>query len=155
MHCLLYHVDLELSSPSPIQNPNRPPPPYLQLGEGEAATLGPMWPRPRDLAALQGQCMGVLYSMADAAPRGGGLEGGGRRKQVCMGVLKVMLLLSDFLDAVGYPPSRRASERSMREQLAAVEAALSAGETLPSLLGGAPLSPLSPTTSLGSPLSVQ
>lgn len=59
-----------------------------QLGEAEAASLGPMWPRPRDLAALQDQCMAVLYSMADT-PRAGGVEGGGRRKHICQGVLKV------------------------------------------------------------------
>lgn len=98
--------------------------------------------------------MGVLYSMADTPRAGGGVEGGGRRKHICQSVLKVLQLLSDFLDAVGYPPSRRDAERTMREQLLAVEAALSAGEVLPRPLNNPP-SPLSPGVSLSSPLMVQ
>ena len=42
----------------------------------------------------------------------------------------------------------------MREQLKALETALSSGEVLPNILGmGLPMSPISPTASLGSPLS--
>ncbi|KAG1679511.1 hypothetical protein FOA52_011111 [Chlamydomonas sp. UWO 241] len=136
-----------------------------QLSEGEAAVLGPQWPRARDLSALQDQCMGVLYSMADTPRAGGGVEAGGRRKQICQSVLKVLQLLADLLDAVGYPPARRDAERSMREQLAAIEAALSAGDVLPQPLspggagggGGGPGGSLnlSPGASLSSPLGVQ
>ncbi|KXZ42796.1 hypothetical protein GPECTOR_117g361 [Gonium pectorale] len=35
-----------------------------QLGEGEAASLGPAWPRPRDLAALLEQCMACSEVLA-------------------------------------------------------------------------------------------
>lgn len=63
---------------------------------------------------------------------------------------QVLQLLADFLDALSYPAGRRDAERSMREQLLAVEAALSAGDMLPRPL--APLVPLSPSVSLSSSL---
>ena len=43
-----------------------------------------MWPRPRDLAALQDQCLAVLYSMADA-PRAPET----RRRKICLNLHKV------------------------------------------------------------------
>ena len=123
------------------------------MGESESASLGPMWPKARDLVALQDQCLGVIYAMSDA-PRGGGLESG-RRKHACQTSLQILQLISEFMEAIRYPHSRRASEWSMKEQITAIEDALSSGDMLPNLSnlkGGAVFSP---TASLGSPLSVQ
>ncbi len=92
MYSCLHHALMFLLSSSPQLGENETTSSQAGGGGGSAysSNLGPMWPRPRDLMALQDQCMAVLYSMADV-PRGagGGAEGGGRRKHICQGVLKV------------------------------------------------------------------
>jgi len=125
-----------------------------QLCEGEAASLGPMWPKSRDLVSLQEQCLSVIYAMADA-PRGGCVESGSRRKQACQTSLQILQLLSEFMEAIGYPQQRRASEWSTKEQISAIEDALNSGDNLPNLttFRGRVLSTFSPTSV--SPLSVQ
>ncbi|KAG2443449.1 hypothetical protein HXX76_001806 [Chlamydomonas incerta] len=51
-----------------------------QLSEGEASSLGPAWPRPRDLAALLEQCRAAAETLTNyqpAAAGGGGDDGAG------------------------------------------------------------------------------
>lgn len=55
------------------------------MSEAEAAVLGPMWPRARDLAALQTQCLEVLYSLGDA-PKG---PADARKRSDCHMLIKV------------------------------------------------------------------
>ncbi|KAG2443230.1 hypothetical protein HYH02_009303 [Chlamydomonas schloesseri] len=49
-----------------------------QLSEGEAASLGPAWPRPRDLSALLEQCRAAAESLTNYQPSAAvGDDGGG------------------------------------------------------------------------------
>ncbi|KAL6755299.1 hypothetical protein V8C86DRAFT_2678837 [Haematococcus lacustris] len=105
--------------------------PQVNDGEGEGGALGPMWPRARDLLALQDQALLVLHAMADA-PRP--LEG--RRKNVVGLMTRILHLLFDMLDGVGVPQAKRALAARQREQVAAIERALAAGARLPQITPG-------------------
>lgn len=113
----------------------------LQLSEGEAASLGPAWPRPQDLAALLDQCTvaGEVLLRHSAAGAGdaaappalgseAGLSGGGglsgRRGQVLRLLTRVGHLCAQFLSVVAsgaQGSTVSAREQQARDWLAAVD----------------------------------
>ncbi len=144
--CLNQHFHARLSSYF-LSLLRRRLPSLLQLSEGEAASLGPAWPRPRDLAALLDQCtvageVLLRHSAAAAgdaaAPSalgseaglsgggGGGSAGGlsGRRGQVLRLLTRVGHLCAQFLSVVGSATQGGAvstREQQARDWLAAVD----------------------------------
>jgi len=117
-----------------------------QVGEGEAALLGPTWPKPRELASLQEQALEALYAVADA-PRGAGDT---RRTRVLNNLLRVLQLLCDFLGEVGCPSSAsRHMNAKLSSQLQMLEELLKSGKSLPQR--AALVTPMSPSHSFSSP----
>ena len=119
-----------------------------QLGDGEGTMLGPMWPRSRDLCIIQDQCVLVLLSLSHREQAGIRSEAEARKKHVGQLILKVLNAVTDFLSIIGYPPTRRNVEQTIKERIRGLEESLANGEVPNAQFVISPLSP-------GSPLTVQ
>ncbi|GLI65780.1 hypothetical protein VaNZ11_009396, partial [Volvox africanus] len=94
-----------------------------QLSQGEAAALGPAWPRPQDLSALLDQCMCASESLAGVVATAMDVSGAHDRRTRLMHLLgRVGQLCSDFLGVLAAAGSSNAfgavASVAVREQLA-------------------------------------
>lgn len=115
-----------------------------QLGDGEGTSLGPMWPRSRDLCIIQDQCMLVLFSISHHEQGGTRSEVEARKKHVSQLILKVLNAATDFLSIVGYPATRRNVEQTIKERIRGLEESFANGEMPNAQIFITPHSPGSP-----------
>ncbi|GLC49412.1 hypothetical protein PLESTB_000216500 [Pleodorina starrii] len=95
-----------------------------QLSPGEAASLGPAWPRPRDLSALLDQCMCASEALALATDTPPGAAGLARRARLMRLMGRVGQLCGNFLSVLaagGAAGGAGAREQLAREWLASLE----------------------------------